>query len=202
MRDIERCQSSSWDFVTAATLRYCFVLRVPSLQASGTNLVLWGLNEASLSLVRQIDPLAHCAAAGGCRPCRPQPRPYRRLTVPPGQECRAVRGSAKHIGHVGGRTVAATPRDDPRSTTLEFFPNPLWSEGLSSYGSRNKAPRCILGRGNKPWTLVTPRFHPQISAPESPGAPPPSSRLRPPLISSGERPESAGSAGLIFTGET
>jgi len=57
MRDIGRRRPPSWDFVTAVASSGCYALRVPSVQASGTNLVLWRWNEANAPVVRHIDPL-------------------------------------------------------------------------------------------------------------------------------------------------
>jgi len=57
MRDVERRRPPCWDFVTAVASRGWHGLRVPSVQASGTNLVLWRWNEAGGPVVRHIDPL-------------------------------------------------------------------------------------------------------------------------------------------------
>lgn len=57
VRDVLRLRPSSWDFVTAVATRGWHGLRVPSVQAPGTNLVLWRWNEAGAPVVRHIDLL-------------------------------------------------------------------------------------------------------------------------------------------------
>jgi len=57
IRDVERRRPPCWDFVMAVASRGWHGLRVPSVQAPGTNLVLWRWNEAGASVVRHIDPL-------------------------------------------------------------------------------------------------------------------------------------------------
>jgi RES domain-containing protein len=57
MRDVERRRPACWDFVMAAAGRGWNGLIVPSVQAQGTNLVLWRWNEADAPVVRHIDPL-------------------------------------------------------------------------------------------------------------------------------------------------
>ena len=56
MRDVERRRPPCWDFVAAAASRGLHGLRVPSVQASGTNLELWRWNEAGAPVVGPIDP--------------------------------------------------------------------------------------------------------------------------------------------------
>jgi RES domain-containing protein len=57
MRDVEHRRPPCWDFVAAASVGGWQGLRVPSVQAPGTNLVLWRWNEADVPAVRYIDPL-------------------------------------------------------------------------------------------------------------------------------------------------
>lgn len=57
VRDIEHQRPSCWDFAAAAAAAGWHGLRVPSVQAPGTNLVLWLWNRSAGSLVRHIDPL-------------------------------------------------------------------------------------------------------------------------------------------------
>lgn len=57
LRDVERQRPPCWDFVAAATTAGWQGLRVPSVQASGTNLVLWRWNETDAPVIRHIDPL-------------------------------------------------------------------------------------------------------------------------------------------------
>ena len=57
IRDVEQRRPSSWDFVAAVASRGWHGLRVPSVQAPGTNLVLWRWNETDAPAVRHIDPL-------------------------------------------------------------------------------------------------------------------------------------------------
>ena len=56
IRDVERRRPPCWDFVVAATTAGWQGLRVPSVQASGMNLVLWRWNETDAPVVRHIDP--------------------------------------------------------------------------------------------------------------------------------------------------
>lgn len=56
-RDVEQRRPPSWDFVAAVASRGWFGLRAPSVQASGTNLVLWRWNDTGAPAVRHIDPL-------------------------------------------------------------------------------------------------------------------------------------------------
>ncbi len=56
-RDIERRRPSCWDFVAATAAAGCHGLRVPSVQAPGTNLVLWRWNDRGSPVVRHVDPL-------------------------------------------------------------------------------------------------------------------------------------------------
>jgi len=57
VRDVEHRRPLCWDLVVAATARGWHGLRVPSVQAPGTNLVLWRWNEAGAPVVGHIDPL-------------------------------------------------------------------------------------------------------------------------------------------------
>ncbi len=57
VRDVERQRPPCWDFVAAVAAGGWQGLRVPSVQASGTNLVLWRWNESDAPIVRHIDPL-------------------------------------------------------------------------------------------------------------------------------------------------
>jgi RES domain-containing protein len=57
MRDVKRQRPSSWDFVAAVVAGGWQGLHVPSVQASGTNLVLWRWNDTNAPVVRHIDPL-------------------------------------------------------------------------------------------------------------------------------------------------
>jgi RES domain-containing protein len=57
VRDVERQRPQCWDFVAAATAAGWQGLHVPSVQASGTNLVLWRWNETGTPVVQHIDPL-------------------------------------------------------------------------------------------------------------------------------------------------
>jgi len=57
MRDVERRRPPCWDFVAVVAAGGWHGLRVPSVQASGTNLVLWRWNEIDAPVVRHIDPL-------------------------------------------------------------------------------------------------------------------------------------------------
>ena len=57
IRDVERRRPPCRDFVAAVASRGWHGWRVPSVQASGTNLVLWRWNEAGAPGVRHIDPL-------------------------------------------------------------------------------------------------------------------------------------------------
>ena len=57
VRDVERRRPTCWDFVAAVASRGSHGLRVPSVQASGTNLVLWRWNETNAPVVGHIDPL-------------------------------------------------------------------------------------------------------------------------------------------------
>jgi RES domain-containing protein len=57
MRDVARQRPSCWDFVTEVAAGGWWGLRVPAVQAAGTNLVLWRWNETQAAVVRHIDPL-------------------------------------------------------------------------------------------------------------------------------------------------
>lgn len=57
VRDIEHSRPSCWDFAASAPAAGWDGLRVPSVQAPGTNLVLWRWNGRDQSVVRHIDPL-------------------------------------------------------------------------------------------------------------------------------------------------
>lgn len=57
LRDVTRQRPPSWDFMAAATAGGWQGLRVPSVQAPGTNLVLWRWNETHAPTVRHVDPL-------------------------------------------------------------------------------------------------------------------------------------------------
>jgi RES domain-containing protein len=57
MRDVKRQRPSCWDFVAVVAADGWHGLRAPSVQASGTNLVLWRWNETDAPAVRHIDPL-------------------------------------------------------------------------------------------------------------------------------------------------
>ncbi len=57
LRDVMHQRPSCWDFVSAVTAGGWQGLRVPSVQASGTNLVVWRWNEAGAPTVRHVDPL-------------------------------------------------------------------------------------------------------------------------------------------------
>lgn len=57
VRDVERRRPTSWDFSAAAFANRWHGLRVPSVQATGWNLVLWRWNTELAPLVRYIDPL-------------------------------------------------------------------------------------------------------------------------------------------------
>jgi RES domain-containing protein len=61
-RDVERLRLPCWDFVADATTAGWQGLRVPSVHASGTNLVLWRWNETDTPVVWHIDPLGVCHA--------------------------------------------------------------------------------------------------------------------------------------------
>jgi RES domain-containing protein len=58
IRDVERRRPSCWDFVATVALRGWHGMRAPSVQALGTNLVLWRWNEPGAPIVKHIDPLA------------------------------------------------------------------------------------------------------------------------------------------------
>jgi RES domain-containing protein len=57
MRDIARTRPPSWDFAKAAHAAGWNGLRVPSVQSSGSNLVLWRWNQEKTPQIRCIDPL-------------------------------------------------------------------------------------------------------------------------------------------------
>ena len=57
VRDVEHRRPLCWDLAVAAAARGWHGLRVPSVQAPGTNLVLWRWNEAGAPVVGHIDPL-------------------------------------------------------------------------------------------------------------------------------------------------
>lgn len=57
IRDVMRQQPSCWDFAAAVAMRGWHGLRVPSVQAPGTNLVLWRWNDTDAPVVQHIDPL-------------------------------------------------------------------------------------------------------------------------------------------------
>ena len=57
VRDVQRQRPSCWDFVAAVATGGWQGLHVPSVQALGTNLVLWRWNETDAPVVRYIDPL-------------------------------------------------------------------------------------------------------------------------------------------------
>ena len=57
VRDVMHQRPACWDFVTAVTGGGWQGLRVPSVQASGLNLVLWRWNAADAPVVRHVDPL-------------------------------------------------------------------------------------------------------------------------------------------------
>ncbi len=56
-RDVEGRRPSCWDLAASAAAGGWQGLRVPSVQAPGTNLVLWHWNEPEGALVRHLDPL-------------------------------------------------------------------------------------------------------------------------------------------------
>jgi len=57
LRDVARQRPPCWDFVAAVAAGGWQGLRVPSVQASGTNLVLWQWNRNQAPRVRHFDPL-------------------------------------------------------------------------------------------------------------------------------------------------
>ncbi len=57
-RDIERSRPRCWDFSAAAFAAGWQGVRVPSVQASGSNLVLWRWNQDGAPAVRHLDPLS------------------------------------------------------------------------------------------------------------------------------------------------
>ena len=57
MGDVEHRRPPCWDFVVAAAAHGWHGLRVPSVQAPGTSLVLWRWNEAGTPIVGHIAPL-------------------------------------------------------------------------------------------------------------------------------------------------
>jgi RES domain-containing protein len=57
VRDVKRQRPTCWDFVATVAAGGWQGLRVPSVQAPGTNLVLWRWNETDAPVVRHIDPL-------------------------------------------------------------------------------------------------------------------------------------------------
>jgi RES domain-containing protein len=56
-RDVEGRRPSCWDLAASAAASGWQGLRVPSVQAPGTNLVLWRWNEDGGARVRHMDPL-------------------------------------------------------------------------------------------------------------------------------------------------
>jgi RES domain-containing protein len=57
MRDVMHQRPSCWDFVATVATGGWSGLHVPSVQAPGTNLVLWRWNEVGAPVVQHIDPL-------------------------------------------------------------------------------------------------------------------------------------------------
>lgn len=57
VRDIQRTRPLGWDFARAAYLAGCNGIHVPSVQATGSNLVIWRWNDDQTSQVRCVDPL-------------------------------------------------------------------------------------------------------------------------------------------------
>jgi hypothetical protein len=84
-----QCPPPSWGSVTIVTSRGGHALRGPSVQVSGTNLVLRRRNEAGASLVRHIDPLgdlprnqASWQSQARCQAPRRSWRPLQREVAP------------------------------------------------------------------------------------------------------------------------
>jgi RES domain-containing protein len=67
MRDIEARRPPGWDFAKAAHLAGWHGLRVPSVQAPGSNLVVWRWNEENTPQIKCFDPLGDLPRA---RPSR------------------------------------------------------------------------------------------------------------------------------------